>query len=75
MIKRSWLVIVVIGCIAIGLRAQTTNGLITGVVADSTGAVVGGARVKVVNRDTSLERTAVSDANGLYVVPQLAPGI
>jgi hypothetical protein len=75
MIKKSWLVIVVVGCITIGLRAQTTNGLVTGVVVDSTGAVVGGAQLNVVNRDTGVERTAVSDASGLYVVPQLAPGI
>jgi Carboxypeptidase regulatory-like domain/TonB dependent receptor len=74
MTNRFWLVIVVVGCIAIGSRAQTTNGLITGVVADLTGAVVGGAQVNIFNRDTSVERTAVSDANGLYVVPQLAPG-
>jgi carboxypeptidase family protein len=74
MLKRLWLVMVVVGCIAIGLRAQTTNGLITGVVADSTGAVVTGAQVKVVSQGTGLERTAISDANGLYVVPQLAPG-
>ena len=74
MLNRLWLVMAVVGCIAIGLRAQTTNGLITGVVADSTGAVVPEAQVKVVNGDTGLERTAVSDAKGLYVVPQLAPG-
>src|SRR5580692_267176 len=75
MIKKSWLVIVVVGCIAIGLRAQSTNGLITGVVAESTGTVVAGAQVSIVNRDTGVERTAVSDTSGLYVVPQLAPGI
>src|SRR4029077_12724978 len=75
MIKKSWLVIVVVGWITIGLRAQTTNGLLTGLVADWTGAVVGGAQVNVVNRDTGVERTAVSDVSGLYVVPQLAPGI
>src|ERR1700756_3591799 len=75
MIKKSWLVILVVGCITIGSRAQTTNGLITGIVADSTGAVVAGAKVSIVNRDTAVERTAVSDASGLYVVPQLAPGI
>jgi len=74
MIKKSWLAIVVVGCVTIGLRAQTTNGLITGAVADSTGAVVAGAQVSIVNRDTGVERTAVSDASGLYVVPQLAPG-
>src|SRR5580704_11678037 len=76
MLKRLWLVIALVGYLylAIGLRAQTTTGLITGVVADSTGAVVPGAQVSVVNRDTAQERIAVSDASGLYVVPQLAPG-
>lgn len=75
MFKRIWQVILLAGCFAVGLQAQTTNGLITGVVADSTGAVVPGAQVTVVNRDTSVERTAVSDASGLYIVPQLAPGV
>ena len=75
MLKRLWLVIVLAGCFATGLRAQTTNGLITGVVADSTGAVVPAAQLNVVSQGTGLERTAVSDANGLYVVPQLAPGV
>src|SRR6266851_2734986 len=76
MLKRLWLVIALVGYLylAIGLRAQTTTGLITGVVADSTGAVVPGAQVSVVNRDTAQERIAVSDASWLYVVPQLAPG-
>jgi Carboxypeptidase regulatory-like domain len=76
MLKRLWLVIAIVGylSLAIGLRAQTTTGLITGVVADSTGAVLPGAQVSVVNRDTGQERIAVSDSSGLYVVPQLAPG-
>ena len=76
MLKRLWLVIALVGYLylAIGLRAQTTTGLITGVVADSSGAVVPGAQVSVVNRDTAQERIAVSDASGLYVLPQLAPG-
>lgn len=71
MLKRSWLVILLAGCFATSLQAPTTNGLI-GVVDDSTGAGVPSAEVNVVSQDTSLERTAVSDANGLYVVPQLA---
>ncbi len=76
MLKRLWLVIALVGYLylAIGLRAQTTAGLITGVVADSSGAVLPGAQVSVVNRGTGQERIAVSDASGLYVVPQLAPG-
>jgi hypothetical protein len=75
MLKKLRLVIVVVACLPSGLRAQTTNGIVTGVVTDSTGAVVPAAQVHVVNRDTGQERTAISDASGLYVVPQLAPGV
>jgi hypothetical protein len=75
MFKRLWQVIPLVGCLAIGLQAQTTNGLITGVVIDSTGAVVPAAQVSLVNRGTGQERVAASDASGLYVVPQLAPGV
>ncbi len=75
MLKRLTLVIVAFACLPNGLRAQTTNGIITGVITDSSGAVVPEAQVSVVKRDTGQERTAVSDASGLYVVPQLAPGV
>src|SRR5260370_9159710 len=73
MLKRLGLVIAVLACLPSGLRAQTTNGIVTGVITDSSGAVVTRAQVSVVNRDTGQERTALSDASGLYVVPQLAP--
>ena len=75
MMKRIWIGLLMVGCIALNVPAQTTNGLITGVLTDSTGAVVPGAQVKVVSQATGLERTAVSDGSGLYVVPQLAPGV
>ena len=75
MIKRLTLVIVAFACLPNGLRAQTTNGIITGVITDSSRAVVPEAQVSVVKRDTGQERTALSDASGLYVVPQLAPGV
>jgi len=74
MLRNLGLVIVLIACLPTGLRAQTTNGIVTGTVTDTTGAVVPGAQVNVVNRDTGQERTAISDASGLYVVPQLPPG-
>jgi hypothetical protein len=53
---------------------QTTNGLITGVVTDSTGASVPGAAVTVTNSGTGVTRNATSNDSGIYVVPQLAPG-
>ena len=74
MFRRFWIGLLVMGCVALYAPAQTTNGLITGSITDSTGAVVPGAQVTVVNRDNGQERTAASDASGLYVIPQLPPG-
>jgi hypothetical protein len=57
------------------LYAQTTNGLVTGTVVDSSGAVVVGAQIAVANQDTGLLRTTATGSNGIYVVPQLPPGV
>jgi hypothetical protein len=55
--------------------AQTTNGLMTGVITDPSGAVVVGAQIRVTNQGTNTLRIATSDNKGYYIVPQLAPGI
>jgi hypothetical protein len=55
--------------------AQTTNGLITGTVVDSSGAVVPGTQIEVTNEGTSSVRSSVSDGSGHYILPQLPPGI
>jgi hypothetical protein len=60
--------------LAIHSQGQTTNGLITGSVTDSTGATVPGAVVTVTNPATGVARSATSNDSGAYVVPQLAPG-
>lgn len=75
MFRRFWIGIFFMACVVLYAPAQTTNGLITGSITDATGAVISGAQVKVVNRNTGQVRTAVSDASGVYVVPQLAPGV
>ena len=51
-----------------------TSGEITGVVRDSTGAVIPGAIETVVNKATNAMRTATSNAVGLFDVPALQPG-
>ncbi|MFZ0743319.1 MAG: TonB-dependent receptor, partial [Terracidiphilus sp.] len=48
------------------LVAQSTFGSILGTVRDSTGALLQGAQVTLVNADTTAKRTAVTDANGNY---------
>ncbi|MBV9158380.1 MAG: carboxypeptidase regulatory-like domain-containing protein, partial [Acidobacteriaceae bacterium] len=56
------------------LKAQGTNAQITGHVTDATGASVAGAKVVVRNVSTQRTWETVSNAEGLYTVPQLDPG-
>ena len=51
-----------------------TLGTITGEVKDSTGAVVPGATVTVVNKATNATRTTQSNEVGLFDFPALQPG-
>ena len=51
-----------------------TLGTITGEVRDSTGAVVPGATVTVVNKATNATRTTSSNEVGLFDFPALPPG-
>src|ERR1700736_6931858 len=53
--------------------AQSTATL-QGTVADATGASVPNATVTVRNQNTGEERTAQTDAAGLYLVPALPVG-
>ena len=58
----------------VGLQAQQTTGTISGVVKDETGAVLPGVEVTSRNTGTEATRTAISDDEGRYRLPQLAPG-
>jgi hypothetical protein len=56
------------------LNAQSNRATITGTVTDSTGALVGGAEITATNTDTNVSTKTVSNQDGIYVVPNLAPG-
>jgi hypothetical protein len=56
------------------LAAQATGGSLSGTVKDGTGAVLPGVTIVVVNTDTSLTRTVVTDVGGHYVAADLLPG-
>ena len=56
------------------LWAQNT-GSISGVVTDSSGAVVSGAQVTITNQGTNLDRVVTTNASGFYSVSNLVPGI
>ena len=51
-----------------------TLGTITGEVKDSSGGVVPGVTITVVNKATNATRTASTNASGLYDFPALQPG-
>ena len=54
--------------------AQITSATLSGTVKDQTGGVLPGVDVVIKNLDTGLSRTVVTDANGYFTVPGLAPG-
>jgi hypothetical protein len=53
---------------------QVSTGTISGTVRDSSGAVLAGAKVVVLNQDTGISRKIETDTNGYYTVPSLSPG-
>ena len=61
--------------VAGGALAQTTSGLITGTVTDSSGAVIPDAQVELTNQATGVQRQAITDSSGHYSVPELQPGV
>src|SRR5882672_11501098 len=54
--------------------AQSDRGTITGVVRDSTAAVVPGAVVTIINQATNVTFTATSNEAGEFTVPSLQAG-
>ncbi|HTP69537.1 MAG TPA: carboxypeptidase-like regulatory domain-containing protein, partial [Dongiaceae bacterium] len=56
------------------LRAQSTNGSITGRVTDPSRAVIGGARVAAINAGTSFRYETASNGAGEYYLTNLPPG-
>src|SRR3989441_9111998 len=56
------------------LFAQGNFGRILGSVKDSTGAVIPGASVSIIDKDRGLARTLTTDEAGQYNAPNLIPG-
>lgn len=61
--------------LAAGPAVGQDTATLTGAVTDPTGAVVAGAKVSVVNTATNVETATETNAEGLYRVPFLRPGI
>ena len=62
-------------CSLAALAQQGATATIEGLVTDPNAAVVPNATVTVRNVNTGLERTITTDADGLYRLPLLPPGL
>ncbi len=73
-----WLTFLTVSLLAlfpVGLFAQSaTTGMVQGVVADPTGAVVPGATVTLTNKSTGVALTSSTDATGRFLFPAVNPG-
>jgi len=68
-----WIVCLMITCVY--LAGQATNvSQIRGTVLDSTGSAMAGADVKALQTETGATRSAITDAQGNYILPDLAIG-
>jgi hypothetical protein len=56
------------------LRAQSNNASITGEITDPNGAVIQGAKVTLISKDTKQTSNYVSDGNGYYSFRNVLPG-
>src|SRR6185295_4704374 len=62
------------GLTATSATAQILYGNVVGVVKDSSGALIPGATVTIVNKETNLTKEAVTNAEGSYSVINVLPG-
>src|SRR5215467_3542745 len=72
---RSWLVAVTLLGVAGAAAAQTTNGTISGHVADAQGFALPGVTVNASSPNLQGVRTVVTSEIGDYVIPLLPPGV
>src|SRR5919108_74574 len=78
---RAWLLLVLVAGVTLfltgcsrNLSAQGLFGTISGIVSDSSGAVVPGATVTVTNVSTNVVVTLTTNSAGAYVAASLNPG-
>ena len=74
-----WLAGVILALTLSGLSrpagAQLSNAQINGTVRDATGAAVPNAKVRLRNVDTGVETSTATNADGVYIIQQVLPGM
>src|SRR3954466_2861444 len=74
LVRILFLFVTVAVCSPANAGAQAVSGTILGTVTDSSGSVVPGAKVTIVNEGTGLTRTIVADTSGEFTAPSLPTG-
>ena len=72
--RRFALFLALLLALPIAVRAQVANGSITGILTDSTGAVVPSAHITLTKTDTGLTLQAQSNGAGIYTFASLQTG-
>ena len=73
--KQITTIIVIVCCSALAVFAQSSvTASLSGRVTDPTGAVIAGAKVTVTQKATGVQRSAVTNSEGLYTLTNLSPG-
>ena len=78
--ERSWLkyfhlsFVLITLCCASVCFAQSDRGSISGIVTDSSGSEIAGAKITITNIAMGTQNSTVSAASGNYTVPELAAG-
>ncbi len=72
---RLWLALAIVLPAALPSMAQIGQAQLSGTVKDSSGGVILGASVEVINEKTGAVRNAVTNEAGLYMVPALQPSM
>ncbi len=75
--KLTWLIALMVGLVQTGLHAQTTvtSGTIRGVVSDGSGAVVPGATIVLLARETNQHLARTTNDAGIFVFPSQPVGL
>ena len=69
-----FVVLALIAGSSVRVLAQTSQAVIRGTVADSSGAIIQGATLKLENTMTHVVTTTTTNDTGLYLFPNLNPG-
>ncbi|MBM3784119.1 MAG: carboxypeptidase regulatory-like domain-containing protein [Acidobacteria bacterium] len=66
--------LVLASVLTVAVSAQTGQGIVVGLVADASGAVIPNTKISVKDRDTGFVYSATSNEEGLYRAPYVNPG-